>query len=527
LYSTAPYTLTTLNRINYHRYLAGTAPVALQPQISAAAQAHASYLSLHQNAAHEESSGLSGYTGQWAWNRMENQGYSYSAAGEVISFGKDAQGGVDALITAIYHRFALLDPGYTEAGIGDAPHTFYTMCQVINLGRPSGVGAATNAVAIYPAAGQGEVPTSFDSDSESPDPMPAAGLVGYPVSIQFSGEQSVTLASFTLSKGITPVSTTLLSPTTDSNIQQSNKKNFSLIPNSPLQAATLYQVLFSATVQGQPYSAAWSFTTAAASALTVTPNPATFAMGQVGELVISGGSGSGYGVSWSDGSKFSLAFQGDTMLITPLATGTATLTLTDSGTQAKVQVPITITNGPAPLSVSRALTTGWNLLALPLTPTNTAVTSVLGGISTQVISAWKWTGATWAVLLPGTDDAGAQFAADKGFTLLQALNPGEGFWINASSATTFTCSGMAPANATLSLQQGWNLVGTKTLKPSPVGDLAYLADATIISLWAWNGVTWAVTLPAESDGGAEYAAAKGFYLLQTIKPGEGFWAHVQ
>lgn len=530
LYSTASYTLSTLNRVNYHRALAGVEPLSLQSQISAAAQAHASYLNANNYAGHDESSSLPGYTGQWAWDRMTYQGYNYIAAGEVISFGKDAQAGVDALITAIYHRFALLDPGYTETGIGDAAHPVYKKCQVINLGRPSGTAAATNTVSIYPANGQTEVPISFDSDSESPDPMPTLGLVGYPVSIQFSSEQSVTLGSFTLSKnGQSLVTTTLLSPATDSHIQQSNKKNFSLIPNSLLEADTVYQAAFSATVQGQPYNATWSFTTAPAAVLAVTPNPATIVMGEIGELAISGGSG-GYQVGWSPAGKFTIAWSsdGNSMLLTPLATGAATITLTDTQTQAKVQIPVTVINGPAAaLNGSRALAQGWNLLALPLTPANSAVNTVLSGIINQVISAWKWTGSTWAVLIPADSDDGAQYAASKGFSLLQSLNVGEGFWINASSPVTFNYTGSTPTSTSVPLVQGWNLVGTRSTKTTPVGDMAYPAGTTIISLWSWNGSTWAVTLPQEIDGGADYAASKGFYLLQTLDSGEGFWVNVQ
>jgi hypothetical protein len=36
--------------------------------------------------------------------------------------------------------------------------------------------------------------------------------------------------------------------------------------------------------------------------------------------------------------------------------------------------------------------------------------------------------------------------------------------------------------------------------------------------------TWAVYLPG-ADGGAAYAAAKGFGQCATIAPGEGFWVN--
>lgn len=528
LFSTEAYTLSTLNRINYHRDLAGVAPVALDSKISAAAQAHAEYLNVHNITGHYEAVGAEGFTGYSHSDRMTYQGYSWGSAGEVISFGDDAQAGVDALIMAIYHRFIILSSGYPEVGIGDAPHPSYTMCQVIDFGRPLGVAAPSGKIAIYPADGQTEVPTTFNSDTESPDPAPDAGLVGYPVSIQFSTEQSVTFGSFTLSdKGGAPVEVILLKPGSNDNMKIGTP-NYALIPTVPLQSDSTYTATFSATVNGNPSNTSWSFTTILPSVLAVTPNPATFALGQTGELVISGSSGSGYQVSWGDGSKLALAFVGDTMVITPKATGSTTITLTDNGTQAKVQIPVTIINGPVSLSGSRALGTGWNLIALPLTPPDPAVKAVINDISAQVISVWKWNGATWAVYLapPVTDD-GAQYAIDKGFDPLQNLDAGEGFWVNANSPATFKYTGLSPANAALTLSQGWNLVGLKTMKDIPVGDIAYPSGTSIISLWAWIGSNWSVTLPPNPDGGASYAASKGFSLLQTISPGQGFWVNVQ
>ena len=47
----------------------------------------------------------------------------------------------------------------------------------------------------------------------------------------------------------------------------------------------------------------------------------------------------------------------------------------------------------------------------------------------------------------------------------------------------------------------------------------------IISLWKWAGDTWAVYLPGEDDGGVAYADSKGFDLLSTVNPGEGFWVN--
>jgi len=529
LYSTEAYRLSTLNRINTHRALAGVAPVLTNSQINAAAQAHADYLHLYTATGHEELSGLPGFTGQWHSDRMTAQGYSWSGAGEVISFGKDAQAGVDALIMAIYHRFIILSPSYPEVGIGDAPHAGYQMCQVIDFGRQSMVPAPTGKLAIYPADGQTEVPISFDSDTESPDPAPGLGVVGYPVSIQFSAEQTVTGASFVLqtSAGGT-VDSILLQPGSNSNMK-AGTPNFALIPSQPLQTESTYTATFSATVSGKAFTASWSFTTAPPVVLTVIPNPATFALGTVGELTILGGSG-GYKVGWSNGSILTLDFGGTGLLITPKAAGTATITLTDNATGAVVTIPVTIKGSQVkvPLAGSRALDAGWNLLSLPLAQADTSASAVIAALQGQVISLWKWQNNGWAVALPPKSAAEeAQYAQDKGFAVLTDLDAGEGFWLNAAGPGTFSYQGLPPASQTLSFAPGWNLLGLKSMQTVAVGDIAYPEGETIISLWAWVNDGWSVTLPPELDGGAAYAAAKGFSLLQNIAPGQGFWANVE
>lgn len=91
---------------------------------------------------------------------------------------------------------------------------------------------------------------------------------------------------------------------------------------------------------------------------------------------------------------------------------------------------------------------------------------------------------------------------------------------NGSSVTTTTI----PGNDIVTLTPGWNLVGLKGTEAVAVGDLGQ-----VISVWKWttvNGVkTWAVYLPNDPDSGASYAASKGFGLIETIDPGEGFWVN--
>lgn len=92
------------------------------------------------------------------------------------------------------------------------------------------------------------------------------------------------------------------------------------------------------------------------------------------------------------------------------------------------------------------------------------------------------------------------------------------------------CSGLS-ANVlatTLNLQSGWNLVGNSVNAPLDVA--ATLGDATkVTTVWKWIPATskWAFYTPALADGGAAYAAAKGYDFLTAINGGEGFWVNAR
>lgn len=79
--------------------------------------------------------------------------------------------------------------------------------------------------------------------------------------------------------------------------------------------------------------------------------------------------------------------------------------------------------------------------------------------------------------------------------MLTAINPGEGFWVNAKEASSITINGMFEYG-TLELTSGWNLVG---LEDGQAVSVAAMVEAhpAIISLWKWAKGTWEVYLPDE------------------------------
>ena len=164
----------------------------------------------------------------------------------------------------------------------------------------------------------------------------------------------------------------------------------------------------------------------------------------------------------------------------------------------------------------------WNLLSLPVTPVDPATDKVLAQVKNSVTSAWKWENGTWSVYLPGETDGGASYASSKSFGLLSTLNPGEGFWVNSKSVVQLTIPG-ATATGALTFASGWNLVGLKNSQAVTVAEMM-TANPQIISMWKWESGTWAVALPAENSPGT-YADSKGFGVLNTINPGEGFWVN--
>ena len=94
---------------------------------------------------------------------------------EVVAWGTTPTEAVDLWIGSVYHRIPFTMPYWIDAGFGQTGD-FSSMSFV----TPS---PTDHAAVVFPAHGQDEVPTSFDSDTEMPDPAPSHGVVGYPVTV--------------------------------------------------------------------------------------------------------------------------------------------------------------------------------------------------------------------------------------------------------------------------------------------------------------------------------------------------------
>jgi uncharacterized protein YkwD len=257
------------NWFNYRRADIGLAMLTCNEFLNKAAVAHSNYLRLNNTVSHDEVSGNPGFTGATVADRLNNAGYTLGSSyayGEVISAAGDVSGFYHAeeLIAAIYHRFVIFEPQFREMGTGASTsgsgYTYFTADMATRNGLGTGLGKGNTVT--YPKNGQTAVPTSFDSDTESPDPVPNQNRVGYPVSIHsdINTTDGIKVTSFTIRpRGGVQLNTRLLSHATD--IEHTSKQAAAIVPLTTLLSNTTYDVSFVGTVDGIAVTKNWSFTT--------------------------------------------------------------------------------------------------------------------------------------------------------------------------------------------------------------------------------------------------------------------------
>ncbi len=208
-------------------------------QLKTAAQAHADYLVLNDESAHEEITAHKNFTGITPVERAFHAGYDSSQVSENLSTkNHNAQSSVDGLLSAIYHRFGFLSPSIDQIGVGvtQDPKDSQLSAFVYLMGNSalnqlcigrnfSGSGKYIYRVCkesehrikekafhqalqyskqnnpkiiLYPYDAEEEVPPAFYS--EVPDPLPDYEVSGFPISVEFNDHffKNVTLHSFKL-----------------------------------------------------------------------------------------------------------------------------------------------------------------------------------------------------------------------------------------------------------------------------------------------------------------------------------------
>jgi hypothetical protein len=140
---------------------------------------------------------------------------------------------------------------------------------------------------------------------------------------------------------------------------------------------------------------------------------------------------------------------------------------------------ISVTSTPAPNSLI-SLSAGWNQVSFSVIPSNPSFSSILSGISGYQISTWN--GTSYITPLSAT--------------------AGQSYWVFVSTNQTLTITGTPTSNVTLTLQAGWNLIGSV---------FGQSIAASLVFSGYYQLVTWT---------GTSYQTAT------TINDGTGYWVLV-
>lgn len=280
-----------LERLNYWRARAELQELRSFPALEKAAQNHAAYLSKDAHGHNESNRRNPHYSGAEPQERATAAGYPAPVV-ENLTVGNFARSGIrstDSLMTALYHRLALLNPDHDEAGAAWARgrHSAFVIVQGSSRQRELCAQANKPAAKRYtltmPCNGQtvnipldyaprhyigavkfpsgDNIEPAYDG-KEVPNPMPSKKSVGNPVSIAFYGQQTpIEMRAFTLRSSKGEISNpTILTVANDRNrlIQQNE---FALFAPKPLEYDTEYTAEFRYAQDGKEKVEHWTFHT--------------------------------------------------------------------------------------------------------------------------------------------------------------------------------------------------------------------------------------------------------------------------
>jgi hypothetical protein len=122
----------------------------------------------------------------------------------------------------------------------------------------------------------------------------------------------------------------------------------------------------------------------------------------------------------------------------------------------------------------------WNLLSLPLSVAGDSV----------------------ARLFPAATTGAYGYSGGAGYSVVDTMAPGKGYWMKFDSAGSVAISGITVASETVAVAQGWNLVGSWS-EPVRASTIESIPPGLVTSQF--------------------YAYRGSYYAVDTIVPGKGYW----
>jgi hypothetical protein len=160
-----------------------------------------------------------------------------------------------------------------------------------------------------------------------------------------------------------------------------------------------------------------------------------------------------------------------------------------------------------PLVETISLSTGLNLISLPLQPLNPSISALTDQLSPCLFQVLTYTkdaegNDIWLYYDP--------FLPDE--NTLTNMEPGKGYWVEMTCPGEITVVGNRTTNP-IALIQGMNLVGYSSLTPIPVSEALSSIANQYTFVWGYKDDEWTYYDPADVAGST----------LQVLIPGGGYW----
>ena len=149
---------------------------------------------------------------------------------------------------------------------------------------------------------------------------------------------------------------------------------------------------------------------------------------------------------------------------------------------------------------------GWNLFSICLRVEDNSLSSVLETIEGSYESVW--TSGSWKQYFPDDPD----FPGG-----LDVIIPGKGYWIDMKADDTLTITGERLDDTTISLEEGWNLVGYNYLEEIDVEDAQLFTPGDNTAIYTYEEGVWRKYHAGEPSS---------FNDLDQFKPGKGYYIYV-
>ena len=166
--------------------------------------------------------------------------------------------------------------------------------------------------------------------------------------------------------------------------------------------------------------------------------------------------------------------------------------------------------------VQLSLQPDWNLLSLPLVPTDTSIGTVLSSISGNYDLVYAYDGCDIADPWKRYDVNAPPYAND-----LTNLDEKMGIWIRVTDTPTLTVLGQVPTTIDIHLCEGWNLVGYPSTRAKPIEDVLSSIEGKYTLVYAYDASDTA-------DPWKKYDVSAPPYAndLTEIRSGLGYWIKV-